>query len=226
MMLSLSLGLLALAPPPPSGHAEVAAQVDALKGAGALWTGCKAHDDDACYTLSRLRTVRVPEEQRALTQPLEAGCGRGEGAACFALAMTLDDDGGAPPDGKRAFELFGTACRAGFVPACAREAVFYVVSVPSRQPDAKTRASELLSNACDAGLTSACADRVALLGVEARAVAAPLLAGCAQGLPLSCSVAAGLPGLPKAQAAGLARLRRRCAAHVQGACEDLKQLAK
>ncbi len=125
-----------------------------------LWTSCAEGDASACYQVGGLRTVRIVDEveRSAATSLYEKECSAGEMTACFALAMHLDDDGGLPIDGKRAFELFMTACDAGFPPACQRASVFYRVSVPSSEPDAPERASALLAKACDAGLPSACYD--------------------------------------------------------------------
>lgn len=143
-----------------------------LAEAGALWESCQKKDPDACYRLGALGTVRIQDAtaRSKATAAFEAACDGGDAAACFALGMHLDDDGGLPVDGKRAFELFGQACDAGFAPACSRVSVFYRVSVPSGEPDAPKTASALLRKACDAGFPEACHD-LAQAGVVGGAVA-------------------------------------------------------
>jgi len=84
-----------------------------------------------------MKTVRIMDAKlrTEVTATYEAGCRAKDPTACFILGMYLDDDGGLPIDGKRAFELFTAACKAGFAPACLRESIFYRVSVPSSEPD-------------------------------------------------------------------------------------------
>ncbi len=183
-ILSLALVFIAAATP----------MTEPLDEAGALWARCAKADPDACYRLSALRTVRIadPAVRAAKTANYEAACAQKDPAACFALGMILDDDGGLPVDGKRAFEVFGRACDAGFAPACVRVSIFYRVSVPASEPDAPQRASALLRRACDAGLPEACHD-LARAGVVGGAVpvddatAATLLErGCALGSFNAC----------------------------------------
>jgi hypothetical protein len=140
-----------LTPPPNPGL---------LTQVGELWSQCASGDKAACYTLGTLRTVRIADsdERSVATAAFEKKCRAGASDSCFALAMHLDDDGGLPVDGKRAFELFLAACESGFAPACQRASVFYRVSVPASEPDAPKTASKLLAKACDAGYPSACYD--------------------------------------------------------------------
>jgi len=154
-----------------------------------LWTECSKGDAAACYRFGTLRTVRIRDtkERATATAEVEKECAAGEPAACYILAMHLDDDGGLPIDGKRAFELFTAACEAGFPPACDRASIFYRVSVPMEEADAPRKASALLAKACDAGLPSACYDLAqagAVGGAEPvdDATAAKLLdKGCVRG---------------------------------------------
>jgi len=152
MSLIIGVVFLAIAAAPP--------QAQQLAQAGELWARCAEKDPDACYMLGSLRTVRIadPEERARATKDLERDCAAESAAACFALGMYLDDDGGLPIDGERAFGLFEAACDADFPPACQRASIFYRVSVPSFQPGAKEIASALLKKACDAGLPDACVD--------------------------------------------------------------------
>jgi len=183
-LIGMVLAILTAAPP----HG------DPLSQAGALWESCAKEDADACYRLACLETVRITDDARlaSATATFEAGCAAKDMAACFALGMYLDDDGGLPIDGKRAFELFTAACDSGFAPACLRASILYRVSVPSSEPDAPQRASALLLKACDAGLPEACHD-LAQAGVVGAAIpvddatAAKLLdRGCAQGSFQAC----------------------------------------
>ena len=152
-MVPMILLLLATTLSPPPDPAP-------LSRAGELWSGCATGDAGSCYRLGTPRTIRIVDAQKraVATAPYEKACATGENAACFALAMHLDDDGGLPVDGQRAFELFVAACDAGFPPACQRASIFYRVSVPSSEPDAPEKASALLDKACAAGLPSACYD--------------------------------------------------------------------
>ena len=133
---------------------------DPLSQAGELWSACAKGSPDACYKLGKLRTRRIvdADARATATAPYEKACLSGDSTACYVLAMHLDDDGGLPLDGKRAFELFTTSCESGFAPACERASVFYRVSVPSQEPDAPKTAASLLARACDAGLAHACYD--------------------------------------------------------------------
>lgn len=177
-----------------------------LAAAGTLWAACSKGDAGACYRLECLATVRIPDAaaRAAATAPLEEGCAKKDPAACFALAMYLDDDGGMPIDGQRAFELVKAACAAGFAPACVREAVFYMVSVPSREPGAPARVTTLLRAACEAGLPQACHDFARFGGLgggvapDADIAAEALAKACAGGSFAACrrQAAAALPERP------------------------------
>ncbi len=186
------------------GADDYESQRKAARGFEDRCAGPDGGDARACYHFEGMMRTGGARRDRPLPPRavvLDRECQGGDHRSCFQLGLLLDDDGGMPRDGARAFALFEQACEAGYRYACFRSAIYYRVSVPSQRPDAAERVVERLGRACKAGFARPCtmlAEALRDQGGDGKLAADAAGLGCARGDLAGCRqlAVAALPTRP------------------------------
>jgi TPR repeat protein len=170
----------------------------------------------------------------------EAGCKKGNQAACAALAVQVQDGRGVPRDLARAIDLYEKACAAGVGVGCMNRAFMFMGGVVDDPDDHRGKpwfemAEPALKKQCEGGDLQWCTNLGVLhedgfigAGKDPAAAAAVYKKACDQQMGEWCVNLALLEvdgrGVPADQAGGKARLEKTCAAKIPLGCAALGRM--